>query len=47
MSNLSLPFVSQPDVIARAKKRIGHWRIGAGKVSIAPHVDDDRRRFGA
>jgi len=27
-------------------KRISHKRVGAGKVSIAPHVDDDRRRFG-
>jgi hypothetical protein len=28
-------------------KRIGHERFGAGKVSVAAHVDNNRRRFGA
>src|SRR6267378_7949654 len=35
------------DPIGRAMKRISHERASVGKVSIAPHVDDDRRRFGA
>jgi len=35
------------DPIGRAMKRISHERAGVGKVSIAPHVNDDRRRFGA
>jgi|HubBroStandDraft_6_1064221.scaffolds.fasta_scaffold349580_3 hypothetical protein len=35
------------DGIRRAVKRISYQRIGAGKVSIAPHIGDDRRRFGA
>jgi hypothetical protein len=28
-------------------KRVSYERIGAGEVSIAPHVGDDRRRSGA
>src|SRR5258706_2553740 len=41
--------ISSPlfDMVRRAMKRIGQKRIGAGKISIAPHVDYDRRRFGA
>jgi hypothetical protein len=34
------------DIICRAMKRIRDERVGAGKISIAPHVDDDLRRFG-
>jgi hypothetical protein len=33
--------------IGRAMKGISHEPVGAGKVGIAPHVDNDRRRFGA
>src|SRR5258707_1235113 len=41
--------ISSPlfDMVRRAMKRVGHERIGVGKISIAPHVDYDRRRFGA
>ncbi|MEH2482329.1 hypothetical protein V1282_005686 [Nitrobacteraceae bacterium AZCC 2146] len=28
-------------------KRISDERIGADKISVAPHVDHDRRRFEA
>src|SRR5207237_4516272 len=30
------------DTVRRAMKRISYKRVGAGKVSIRPHVDDDR-----
>src|SRR6267378_2866585 len=35
------------DIVWRAMKRVSQKRVGAGKISIAPHVDNDRRRFGA
>lgn len=32
--------------IGRVMKSIGHKRIGTSTISVTPHVNDDRRRFG-
>ena len=35
------------DGVRRAVKRVGHEPLGASKVGVPPHIDNNRRRFGA